>query len=346
MSAAAAAPGPAPAAKQVAARDLQLFFRLLVAATLVPYLLFPLAYQVFPAQRGIEALALVCLFFGAGAHVMASFFFYSDTQVRGFMREGRAPRYLLVPAALVVVATLLFGLGSDVVRAYGMIGFWVWQVHHFTRQNHGILAFVSRAWGVPVRPAERVAITLTDVAAVLATIPIITPFRLTFLDAWGWHLHATGLGVLACAWIAYALSAPASRLRAGWRRELVLVLLLAFYLPLFLFRDAFSAVYIYLTAHGLQYLVFMWFVAATPRASRAHALGVLGVFTLAGGAVMYALQDSSLWGAHAYALLGLSFGITMWHFVLDAGVWRLSEPFQRGYMLERFAFLRGAPKPD
>jgi hypothetical protein len=30
----------------------------------------------------------------------------------------------------------------------------------------------------------------------------------------------------------------------------------------------------------------------------------------------------------------------MWHFLLDAGVWRLSDPFQRSYMARHFDFLR------
>jgi hypothetical protein len=39
-------------------------------------------------------------------------------------------------------------------------------------------------------------------------------------------------------------------------------------------------------------------------------------------------------------VFGAYLGIVMWHFLLDAGMWRLSEPFQRAYMGERFAFLR------
>jgi len=331
----------APAASAAAVSDRGLFFALLGAATLLPYLLFPLATHALPEARGLDELVLVCLFFGAGGHVMASFFFYDDPSVRAFMREGRSARYLSVPILLVVATSLLFAFGDGRLRAYATLGFWIWQVHHFTRQNHGILAFASRAYRVPARLGERVAITLTDVAAVLATVSFVTPFRLTLLDAWGWHLFATGLGVYACAWIAWAASRSRERLRAAPGREAVLLALMLFYLPLFVFRDAFSAVYIYLTAHGLQYLVFMAFVARTPRVRRTRAVLALAAFTLVGGALMRALHESSLWGAHGATLTGVAFGITMWHFVLDAGVWRLSEPFQRGYMQQRFGFLRG-----
>jgi hypothetical protein len=39
------------------------------------------------------------------------------------------------------------------------------------------------------------------------------------------------------------------------------------------------------------------------------------------------------------AIYGVFVGIVMTHFVLDAGIWRLREPFQRGYMRERFSFV-------
>ena len=38
--------------------------------------------------------------------------------------------------------------------------------------------------------------------------------------------------------------------------------------------------------------------------------------------------------------LAFGLGIVMAHFVLDAGVWKLSEPFPRNYMAQRFPFLR------
>lgn len=97
----------APVASALVASDRKFFFALLGAATLIPYLLFPVASHWLPANRGLQDLLLVCLFFGAGGHVMASFFFYDDPRVRGFMREGRAARYAIVPLVLVVASGLL-----------------------------------------------------------------------------------------------------------------------------------------------------------------------------------------------------------------------------------------------
>ena len=37
--------------------------------------------------------------------------------------------------------------------------------------------------------------------------------------------------------------------------------------------------------------------------------------------------------------LGLVVGVVMSHFIVDAGIWRLREPFQRGYMRRKFDFV-------
>ncbi len=46
-------------------------------------------------------------------------------------------------------------------------------------------------------------------------------------------------------------------------------------------------------------------------------------------------------GFLSITMLGVAYGITMWHFLVDAGVWRLSGRFQRDYMQQRFLFLGG-----
>ena len=42
---------------------------------------------------------------------------------------------------------------------------------------------------------------------------------------------------------------------------------------------------------------------------------------------------------YGFALYGAFLGTVMTHFVLDAGLWRLREPFQRKYMRQKFYFV-------
>jgi hypothetical protein len=318
------------------------FFALLVGVTLAPYLVIPLQPSA-PSGRALSDWLLgSMLFLGAAGHVASSFYFYGDARVRRFMLASSPSRYLVVPLGVTLAAGGAYLWLGPVGRAYFLVAFWIWQVHHFTRQNHGILAFASVAWGERVDRRERLAIELSDVAAILATCAFVTPYRETVLGSFGWHLHAVGLGVYACAWGSWLSARPWRRLGPAPGRELVLLVLVAFYAPLFLFRDAYTAVFTYLTAHGLQYLVFMGWVAKTPARNRLRSGSLLVALTVGGGLLISWLQSGEFWARHGASALGFAYGITAWHFLLDAGVWRLSAAFPRRYMRERFLFLGGA----
>jgi len=93
-------------------------------------------------------------------------------------------------------------------------------------------------------------------------------------------------------------------------------------------------------AHGLQYLIFMSYVAAVPRAALLRRAIALAGFVVLVGAGLEFLQRPEPFGNLRQAVYGAYLGIVMFHFVLDAGVWRLSQPFPRSYLAERFAFLQ------
>lgn len=320
----------------------RVFFVLLASATVLPYVLLPISRQLLPDSVALGAAVSVVAFLGAGGHVGSSFFFYTDAKVRRFMSEGRLARYLVIPLVALLAFGCVFVLGGPVARAYCIVGFWIWQVHHFTRQNQGILAFVSRAHGVRATRSDRMAITLSGVGAILATLTYVTPLGLTAFARYRWHLYATGLGVFACGGLCALIGNPLRDLKRAPLRALVVSAVSVYYLPLFLVHDAYLAVYTYLFAHGLQYLVFMHFVARTPPVSRSRSFAIAGALTLAIGAAFSWVQSHAYQNGSTSVFLGVQFGMTAWHFILDAGVWRLSEPFQRDYIGERFAFLRSA----
>jgi len=316
-----------------------------MAVTLLPYAMI-LAHDRTSVGGDVLGRVLpAVLFFGAAGHVGSSFFYYGDANVRRFMFESSPARYLWAPLAFIVCLFVAYWQLGPGGRAWFLVAFWIWQVHHFTRQNHGILSFASAAWRTPPHPRERLAITLTDVAAILATLSFMTPYRETTLAGYGWYAHTIGLGVYGCAWLAWLSSAPWTRVATMPGREAVVLALMLFYAPLFVFSDALTAVFMYLTAHGLQYLLFMSWVAKTPRPGRARAFALLVVATIAIGVGIRALQNDAIWSQYGFTALGAAYGVTIWHFLLDAGVWRLRDAFPRAYMSERFAFLRRATRP-
>jgi len=45
-------------------------------------------------------------------------------------------------------------------------------------------------------------------------------------------------------------------------------------------------------------------------------------------------------------MVGIGVGITIAHFVIDAGAWRLSQLSTKDYVAKRFAFLFGGSAPQ
>ena len=92
--------------------------------------------------------------------------------------------------------------------------------------------------------------------------------------------------------------------------------------------------------HGLQYLVFMGVVSTAKRDTVLSVVALLGIATI-GAVLLDMAKDAAAYMNSPYvlALSGAFYGATMAHFVLDAGIWRLREPFQRRYIRDRFSFV-------
>jgi len=320
------------------------FFGLLLAATAVPVIAFTMSDVALPDNPIADQATIWVMFLGSSGHVAASFFFYSDSRMRQHMLGENRGRFLWAPLFLIMGTSALFSSGWPEV-SYAIMFYWIWQTHHYTRQNHGILAFTGKAYGDPPNELERTAITLSGVGGVLGALTVLAPYRSTFLELYGWHVHQIALGTYLTGWLIYFVSlvrGRATRSGTHWMRTLMPVVLMLFYLPLFVFHDPRLAVGSYAMAHGLQYLVFMSYVAAAPRESLWYrAIGLVAFVALLGWSLEF-LQRPKVFGDYRMAVFGAYLGVVMWHFLLDAGVWRLREPFQRGYMADRFTFLKSS----
>jgi IS30 family transposase len=177
---------------------------------------------------------------------------------------------------------------------------------------------VSRAEGLSVGVLERTAVTLTGIGGIFAMTTFVTPFRETSLEGLGWQLHSIGFVVFAVGWGFFLASAWKVSPRAAPLRWCVGTVLMLFYLPLFVFDDARSGVMTYAIAHGLQYLVFMYFVAAAPRERRRFRFVALVTCVVLGGLLLDWMQQESPWGNLRWAVYGAYLGVVMWHFLLDA----------------------------
>jgi hypothetical protein len=308
-------------------------------ATVLPLLVTPYTQHVMVDENSALGVIVALNFVGANFHVAASGWFYGDPQMRAHLR-AHPLRYFVVPAALVAGSAAVFQFAAP-ARGFVLAAFFSWQLWHYQKQNIGLLSFIAAGTGSgPLSAWERRTLMAAAVAGILGFFSLnkigLPGFAGEFvvLHRLGALVYLAVPVLLACA----IVKVPA--LRASRLRLTYLLLGALFFLPTFLFDDQISATMGYAMAHGLQYLVFMAVVVIARRPPLV-SLAMLAAISTAGaillnGAVL--APDVSDW-PYRFAIYGAFVGTVMAHFVLDAGIWRLRESFQRGYMRERFAFV-------
>jgi hypothetical protein len=318
----------------------RLFLVLVSLATLFPFVAFPYAQHVIAGTETAQSLVVAVVFVGANFHVAATAWFYTDTRMHSHFR-ARPLRYLAVPGLLVAGSAAIFQFSPPALRPWLLAAFFCWQLWHYQKQNVGLLSFVSAGTdGVPLSVWERRTLMLAAIAGILGFFSLAKIGLSAFATELAW-LHQVGAAVYLLVPVALGVAiVKTPALRTNGLRLFFLVLGSLFFLPTFLFSDAVSATLSYAMAHGLQYLVFMGVVSLGHRNPIASVVLLLGLATIGALALNAAVQAPDIsdlaWG---YAAYGAFVGVVMAHFVLDAGIWRLREPFQRGYMREKFYFV-------
>jgi hypothetical protein len=325
-------------------RGWRLFVWLIVVTTLVPYAVMPLSVHFGQNVYGLLLASTLLNFLGGHVHVSTTAFFYTDPAMREHFRAHKI-RYFYAPIALILGVGLAYMIAPEPYGRYILLYHFMWQTWHYQRQNFGILAFVSSATAnaagrVPVSRFEKLALDLAAVAGMLALIKINALNAQTILAPFTDAIYL--IACLAYAAVPFVIAAAVfkeprllgNRLRIG-----ALVLFSAFYIPSFIFTDPISAVLGYALGHGLQYLVFMTYVGVS-RPRPLLAVGALIGLGIGGGFLLtYMTNAGGEPGALFKFIFGMAVGTVMSHFVIDAGVWKLRHPFQRGYVRRAFPFV-------
>jgi hypothetical protein len=303
------------------------------------------------AQFGLTQIKIVLLFLG-GAHVQATLFFYADSEF-GQIIHANKYRYIYAPLALMAGSGVLFALANPVAQAYLFLFFWAWQTYHYGRQNVGIYSFASVAESTRATRAERLALELATICGILGTIKVLGEGTVpVYLQPIVDILYLVGLygliGVFIFGIIVFFQNSKQSSILRG----LFFFTLLAFFVPLYLSNNVLISFSSYAIAHGLQYLVFMAVVSLnsseTPTVTPWRGLLKMACLTLIFGFICYRLADLrgvEFINSHVAAgklldfMVGVVFGGTLAHFVIDAGAWRLRKADSREFMVKRFGFL-------
>jgi hypothetical protein len=274
------------------------------------------------------------LFLGSSVHVAATGWLYTLPDVRAHA-TARPLRYVWIPAGLVVTGAVTAAAASPAAMAWLLLAYFAWQFFHFQKQNLGLAALAASVQRVrPLRRAERQALMGAGGAGILGLLahPGLLQLRVgqgageLFTVAGLLFAAAAGSGVVAL------VRRPAADRPAGFCAMYLMALL--FSLPIFAFRSPYAAVGGMTIAHGFQYLLLVGLVAAGNRrgSSRWLRLAVFANVALVGGALLRGASHLHGFPPLIRLVFGAYLGVVTAHFVIDAGFWRMRDPFPRAFM--------------
>lgn len=314
------------------------FVYLLLAATIIPLVFFPFSVRFHHDAPSLIIISSFINFIGGTVHVGATGFFYVDASVQNFFKQHRW-RYYYIPCLLTVVTGILYSIAGKNV-AYIMMFYFAWQTYHYQKQNYGILSFIAAATD-KIRPSffEKCVLESSVWLGILGLLKIYNLTNDTFLQPFTTNIYDFAKYAFWIVPIFYLLSIiKNSLLLKNPLRLLFLALGGVFYLPTFLFTDSSSAILGYALGHGLQYIVFMFFVSSSKSDKDLRVIW-LTMIALFGGCILALLGDQSIWLLGNKFIFGAYLGLIMAHFVIDAGIWKLRYPFQREYIKNAFTFV-------
>jgi hypothetical protein len=357
-------------------RDRSAFAALLLAGTVLPYVVFSFDYGLLSRPLGMIDPVVGLLVFLGGGHVWITAAFYFDRRARAVM--GLRPKwYYLLPAAVIACTTALYVALPLAGRQLAYSLFFLSAFWHHARQNVGAFAFLTRAWQLrPMSPAERHVLTWSFVGGMLSTVRF-TPLP-PAVAGLGPVCYAAGLGTfLLTTALAVWLALREYRASGRLQRPVIFLALATFFWPLAVFGNYTAAVSVGV-AHALQYYLFLYYVlyrapaelgsslllgraakllgidavgdgrevAGWPRLPLMIAGGlalvlpfaILGVLSYGGMSLLKGFPD--YFRNHLDALAyGLYMGWVITHYLVDARIWRMSDPEVRSYHQRSFAFL-------
>lgn len=320
--------------------DKFLFLSLISVATVFPLLFVPLAAPARASGASLDDIFRLLLL-ASTMHVGLTAYFYFDCEYRAHALK-HAPFYIFLPAAIIIVCGLITWQFAESGVIYLSLFYHAWLLFHYGRQNYGVLAFTSIATksGRPFL-SERISLHLAPIGGIIGAHAVFPPFAKSMLAPYASFSFHIGIALTICA-ITLALFAAVRHLveRSSVWRPFFIVLLSLFYVPTFFFDNYFQAVMGYAIAHALQYFIFMFFLAAgTSGKTPARSIVALIVGMLIVWGMILLSRERTLWGPLEPFIVGAATGLVMWHFIMDAGFWKLSRAWQRGRVQERYAFL-------
>jgi hypothetical protein len=339
-------------------RDSTIFSFALLAATVVPIAFMVIANAAFPVPPSFFQPGLSALAFLGGGHVFITFWFYMDPSGRQLMGTTKWYYYAL-PFSIMAATCLIYTAMSVEARPYAYVAFLLSAQWHHARQNVGVYSFLSKAWGLgAVSRPEKLVLSLSFIGSIFVglrwnNLPLVTGEMNAFL-------YKLGVGCFVVIFLTalfYGMREFAAH--RNLRKTLLFLTLSMFFLPSILFTSP-GAASSFGAAHAIQYYIFLYYVIyrtpekvlTTVRLPSTQfgwvaAIAIAAVWPLL---VLYGLSGvymslnaavpNHFEGGIDTIVFGVVMGWVITHSVIDAGVWKMSDPKVRAYHRDTFAFLK------
>jgi hypothetical protein len=310
------------------------FLGLLILIALVPLGVAVLAETAVPGATLFGSTSDVLSGVGT-AHVGLTGFFWFDRRYSA--QIARRPFFFYAVPAAVAVVTLGLVLLAGIVGARLLhIGNMFWLLYHFSKQSWGMICLSASAtssarppsWIKYVYVAASVGATAVCLIPVQSADPLLSTLRLEAVVV-TWTCVALGL-------VHSVASSQAST--HGLHRTLLATGAL-FFAPVLLIGPL-DGLAVVGTVHGLQYTALMCGIGADRKQGvPVRRLLILAAFAAGLFAMYWVCMRATWWGGAAPLMGAIYLSVQMWHFVVDADLWRLSNPTQRQAIKESFPYL-------
>ncbi|MEP1142075.1 MAG: hypothetical protein ABJH52_00015 [Henriciella sp.] len=320
--------------------DSSVFLASLAAVTFFPLIFIPFAVPFRGSIDTVDQVFRVLLLMST-MHVGLTAYFYFEGEYRRHA-INHYKYYIALPLIVIFLCGAITMNFPNLGIHYLLVFYHAWLLFHYGRQNYGLLAFTTLATkGKSPNRLEKMALHLAPIGGILAANSVLGAFDQTVFSSLSDEFFTIGAVITGIAILSAATSALQNLITHGSVKRSVCVFGLSlFYLPTFFFDNYTQAVLGYAIAHALQYFVFMVFLASgKPRQSAGRSLMVLVFAMLATWTVIVLTSESAMWGALEGFIVGAAVGLVIWHFILDAGFWKLSVEWQRNSVKTRFGFL-------
>jgi len=331
--------------ERVKYKDVFLYSLIFVSA--LPALVSLFNFEIFDRSiYSLVALFSIIAFLG-GTHVWITLAYYFDKRwLAKFMQDPLI--FLISPLAILAGSTLILifapiPIGAGFVYAAAVVNLW-----HHGKQNWGILSLIGKNRGIDVR-SVRVPIVHAWPFFVLPLV-LFFPHLTSTVDAGILRILAYGSVTI---YIVFAGWAVIPSLPDLWRRDTIIfmftVAILAYFLPLALLFGKPYALLFFGGAHALQYYLLV-LASISLRSRQTLAPGsvvkalLVGLILIAGATALGASisqnwGDPKLWDSVLVrAVVGLTTGVSLVHFWIDAFIWKFSVKEVRELHGDAFVF--------